>query len=380
MSETTANNPPATTSTAIDTSSATSTFAIPSMMHGRWIWFGLQRFNEAQWDQICAQAAAWKVQGLHPKVAEGIYRWYDDQGLAMLRDVAARHGLKVVPYHYCYGPAFGASQITIEAQISAWAGNVFGAVIPDIEDQYMGQYESADSFGKQVRAQFKGLWMPTLYANPQNHPVPLLSLNPYMDAWFPQVYFAVWNGIAQSAIDYVYPQWLYFDQRARQLGQGGLKPILPIISLDNGVAAAQIADFIVKMRGYGYIGFWYYGVYTPYATTIMNAPQPAPGPVAPPVPQPPTQQPTPLSFNDDDRQVWTLLKPIAVNESAAIEQSWLRARYQRGWNFGAPLEDEHKVVRGSKTYIEQQFCAARASWEVENGLLTWWTTSGPVRL
>src|SRR5579884_1488046 len=155
-------NPPETSNanaaTTNDTLSTAPTFAIPSIMHGRWIWFGLQRFSEAEWESICAQAAAWKVQGLHPKVAEGIYRWYDDSGLTMLRDVAARHGLKVVPYHYCYGPAFGASQITIEAQISAWIGNVFGAVIPDIEDQYMGQYESADSFGKQVRALFKGLW------------------------------------------------------------------------------------------------------------------------------------------------------------------------------------------------------------------------------
>ena len=112
----------------------------------------------------------------------------------------------------------------------------------------------------------------------------------------------------------------------------------------------------------------------------MNTSLPAPGPVAPPVPQPPKPQPAPLSFNDDDRQVWTLLKPIAVNELAAIEQSWLRARYQRGWNFSAPLEEKHKVVRGSKIYIEQQFCAARASWEVENGLLTWWIANDPARL
>ena len=250
--------------------------AVPKLMVGRWIWFGLQRFGEAEWDAICKQAAAWQVQGLHPKVADGVNRWYDDAGLLMLRQVAERHGLRVVPFHYCYGPQFGDGQITLEAQISAWVGKVFGAVIPDIEDQYMGQYASAESFGKQVRALFKGLWMPTLYANPEDHPVPLLSLNPYMDAWLPQVYFAEWNGIAQSAIDYVYPQWHYFDQRARQLGQGGLKPILPIISLENGVAAAQIADFIRKMHGYGYIGFWLYNTYSPYAATVMQTPLPAP--------------------------------------------------------------------------------------------------------
>jgi hypothetical protein len=351
---------------------------VPEMMVGRWIWFGLQRFAEAEWNTICQQAAAWKVQGLHPKVADGIYRWYDDAGLLMLKQVAQRHGLRVVPYHYCYGPQFGASQITAEAEISAWAGKVFGAVIPDIEDQYMGQYDSAETFGKEVRARFNGLWMPTLYPNPEDHPVPLLSLNPYMDAWLPQVYFAEWNGIAQSAIDYVYPQWLSFDQRARKAGLGSLKPILPIISLENGVAAAQIADFIVKMHGYGYIGFWHYGNYSPYASAIQQTPLPSPS--SPPVPPSPPPPPALLSFNDDDRQVWTLCGKIVVNEHAAIEQSWLRARHQKGWNFGPPLEQEHDVKRGSKHYIEQQFSAARASWEVDTGLLTWWTAHGPVRV
>lgn len=364
-----------------ETNSSTPSFAVPSLMQGRWLWFGLQRFTHEQWEAICSQAAAWKLQGLHPKIADGINRWYDDAGLLMLKQVAARHGLHVVPYHYCYGPLFGAAQIDAEAQISAWAGNVFGAVIPDIEDQYMGQYESAERFAQQVRALYKGLWMPTLYANPQQHPVPLLSLNPYMDAWLPQVYFAEWNGNAQSAIDYVYPQWHDFDQRAHQQGQQGLKPILPIIALENNVATEQVRAFIEKMHGYGYIGFWQYGAYEAYAKAIMQAPLPVVGPVVPPPPVSGQPMPEmPLLFNEDDRQVWGLYKDVALNEKAAIEQGWLRARYQRGWNFGPPLENEHKVTRGTRACVEQQFSAARASYEVDSGLLTWWTASGPVRV
>ena len=356
------------------------TSRFPLLMTGRWLWFGLRQFTRDQWEQVCLQAVAWNVQGLHPKVADGTNRWYDDAGLQMLKQVAASHGLHVVPYHYCYGPTFGAAQITAEAHLSAEIGNIFGAVIPDIEDEYMGQYASAESFGQQVRALFKGLWLPTLYANPMNHPVPLLSLNPYMDAWLPQVYFAEWNGIAQSAIEYVYPQWQYFDARAREQGQSGLKPILPIISLERGVASAQIADFIDKMRGYGYVGFWYYDTYAPYASTIMHTPLPSIGGEAPPTPAPPSPPITPLAFNEDDRQVWNVCKAIIINEHAAIEQSWLRARYQRGWNFGPPLENEHSVLRAGKHCIEQQFSAARASYETETGLLTWWTASGPVRV
>ena len=357
--------------------------AFPTSMQGRWLWFGLQQFTRAQWEQICTQAAAWKLQGLHPKVADGVNRWYDDAGLQMLKQVAAAHGLQVAPYHYCYGPQFGATQITSEAQISAWAGHVFGAVIPDIEDQYMGQYASAESFAQQVRALYNGLWMPTLYANPLTHPVPLLALNPLMDAWLPQVYFAEWNGDAQSAIAYVYPQWHEFDQRAQQQGQHGLKPILPMIALENGLAHDQVTAFLSLMRGYGYIGFWHYGNYAPYADTILHAPTPVSpaAPTQPPAPDPlPPTQHTPLAFNADDRQVWTLYKEIALNEQAAIEQSWLRARYQHGWNFGPPLENEHKVVRGSHIYIEQQFSAARASYELATGHLNWWTASGPVRV
>lgn len=358
------------------TTSLSTNFPIPTLSTGRWLWFGLQRFTRPEWEQVCFQAAQWQVQGLHPKIADGLHRWYDEAGLLMLKDVAAKHNLHVIPYHYCYGPQFGAQQISAEAAISIEAGNVFGAIIPDIEDQYMGQYESATSFAQQVRAHFKGLWMPTLYANPDVHPVPLLSLNPYMDAWLPQVYFAEWNGYAQAAIAYVYPQWQHFDQLAREQGQGGLKPILPIISLEKQVAAEQVSDFITRMHNYGYIGFWHYGTYAPYADTIKQAPMPAPT-FHPPTP--PTQpKPTILSFNDDDRQVWTLYKAIPINEQSIIEQSWLRARYQRGWNFGPPLEPEHHVTRHAKSYIEQQFSAARASLAAENNQLTWWTASGPV--
>ena len=359
---------------------SSSNFPIPTLSTGRWLWFGLQHFTRPQWEQICIQAAQWQVQGLHPKIADGLNRWYDQAGLLMLKEVAEQHNLHVIPYYYCYGPQFGTQQISAEAAISIWAGSVFGAVIPDIEDQYMGQYESATSFAQQVRAHFKGLWIPTLYANPDVHPVPLLSLNPYMDAWLPQVYFAEWNGNAQAAIAYVYPQWQHFDQLAREQGQGGLKPILPIISLENHVALDQISDFIARMHHYGYIGFWHYGCYAPYADTIKHTPMPTPTP--PPVaPHPPTSPiSTQLSFSDDDRQVWTLYKTIRINEQSAIEQSWLRARYQRGWNFGPPLEEEHRVTRNAKSYIEQQFSAARASLDTESNQLTWWTPRGPVHV
>ncbi len=244
------------------------------MMSGRWMWYGTGRLTEAQWNALCQQAADWQMQGMHPKVADGTERYYSDAELLMLKKVAEQHGLRVVPYHYCYGPKFGTEQISQEARISAWVGQHFGAVIPDIEDEFMSQDAAAASFGKQVRARFSGLWIPTLYANPVTHPVPMVSLNPYMDAWLPQVYFSVWNGLAQSALEYVSPQWQAVDLAIRKAGQTGLKPVLPILSTSNNVQAAQIADFIERCQHYGYIGFWHSGTYAPYADTVIHTPLP----------------------------------------------------------------------------------------------------------
>ncbi len=354
---------------------------LAQLISGRWLWFGLRRFTRTQWEDICIQASAWQVQGLHLKVADGLDRWYSQDDLRAFNESAKQHHLQVVPYHYCYGPLFGTEQIRGEAEISIGLGSLFGAVIPDIEDQYMGRYEEAAYFGQQVRAGFLGLWLPTLYANPLVHPVPLLALNPYMDAWLPQVYFSEWDGNAQDAINYVYPQWQHFEQQAERNGQGHLKPVLPIVSLNNLVASEQIVHFIDLMQHYGYIGFWHYDLYAPYASAIMHAPKPQFSQF--PIPTPPVTPipvPTYHAFNEDDRQLWTLYRSVPLNEQAAIEQSWLRARYQRGWNFGPPLEPEHRITRATRTYIEQQFSAARASYEEENGLLTWWTANGPVRI
>jgi len=245
-----------------------------SIMSGRWLWCGSQIFTEAQWDTLCSLATSWKIQGIHPKCADGIHPYYDDAGMQMLKSIAEKHGLKCAPYHYCYGPKFGAVQIATEAQISAHIGSIFGAVIPDIEDEYMSQYDAAISFAKQVRALYSGLWIPTMYANCITHPTPLLALNPFIDAWLPQVYFSVWTGIAQDAINYVFPQWHAIDAECKTYGQEGLKPTLPIISTTNNVASNQIVDFIEKMQRYGYIGFWHSGTYEPYASAVQTTPIP----------------------------------------------------------------------------------------------------------
>lgn len=87
-----------------------------------------------------------------------------------------------------------------------------------------------------------------------------------------------------------------------------------------------------------------------------------------------------LSPNQDDLQVWRIVNAtIPFIPEHAIPQSWLRARWGKGLNFGPPFENEHLVTRLDIPYMEQQFSGARASWDARTpGQVTWWTPGGAV--
>ncbi len=87
-----------------------------------------------------------------------------------------------------------------------------------------------------------------------------------------------------------------------------------------------------------------------------------------------------LSPNQDDLQVWHIVNAtIPFVAEHAIPQSWLRARWGKGLNFGPPFENEHQVVRLNIPYMEQQFSGARASWDARTpGQVTWYTPGGAV--
>lgn len=108
--------------------------------------------------------------------------------------------------------------------------------------------------------------------------------------------------------------------------------------------------------------------------------------------QKPYSLPMPANFNPganpgiqeyepsaDDLQVWRLLlKDLPFVTAHAIPQTWLKARWAKGWNFGVPMEGEHGVTRNGVLSMEQQFTGARASWDSRSGITTWWTSQGPV--
>src|SRR5260221_4665865 len=104
------------------------------MITGRGLFIGNpRRLTAQQWEAMCIQAQQWGMNVIHPKVAEGVYPWYDQAGMLMLRDIAHKHGLEIMPYHWWWGGNVG------EATLAADIANFFDGCCPDIEDPFNNQ-------------------------------------------------------------------------------------------------------------------------------------------------------------------------------------------------------------------------------------------------
>lgn len=87
----------------------------------------------------------------------------------------------------------------------------------------------------------------------------------------------------------------------------------------------------------------------------------------------------PLTFSETDLRVWQLFKPD-IPTTTGIAQDWLRARRQHSMYFGSPLEKEQAVERDGKTYAEQQYGNALASWCHETHSCTWYDARGAIQV
>src|SRR5260221_1968839 len=208
----------------------------------------------------------------------------------MLRETAHKHGLEIMPYHWMW-----CSNIA-EATLAADIANYFDGCCPDIEDPFNNQPGWALEYGKVIRQRpHHRLFHPTLYANPQQHAdQPYAQYEQWIDGWMPMVYFSEWReaGLpmtAQEAIDFVFPQWKALD--ASCVSQGiAPKPILPLIEVGDHLPVQEAVNWLNLAGGYGYCGFWWDGVYAPYADAVKAAPMPAlkaPEPPKPIVYEPP---------------------------------------------------------------------------------------------
>jgi hypothetical protein len=324
------------------------------------LFMGVETYNWtiAQFQQAAHQARSWGINTLIIKVADGGNRWYGGNWKP-IRDAMLGAGIGCLFYTYSYGSKFGAFQT--ELDILKTLLHDYGAAVADLEVEWNGRPDLAQTMATQLGGAPGQLFV-TTWANPsgQNWMEVAKALGPAVKCWLPQAYDDYLYGVMQR--DY-----------------SALGCYAPVFDLTNEYGANDIVSFAEQALAGGAVSLWEYAPALSAAslvTQIVKIMQQ--GKVVPPVVTP-TQPQQPLTFTDNDRHLWTLLQPIVINQQAAIEQSWLRALVD-GRYFGPPLENEHTVVVGGKTYVEQAFSAALAVYEVGTGVLTWHTASGPVQV
>ena len=350
------------------------TSALSTYLRGRGLWYGPTISTSAQFDALFAQARAWGIQVVHPKVADGAHLWYSVLEMHDIKAIADKHGLVCVPYHYCYGDTWHA--LDEEAQVTATIGNVFGAVIPDIEIEWEQHPEWAVRYGTVLRSHFTGEVLVTTFANWLDHPVPYKQINAWANGFLPQAYFDVWNNArtgahmsAQDALLFLYPQWLAVSD-ALAASEKTLVPIYPIIELGNKLSTKEVQNWLVATNKYGYCGFWLADEYGPYADAIKSVavpgqptsgvvaahpttpPAPAPHPTTPP-PAVPSHDPAPVPHQKEltaslltDAQLALLwhsaAKDMVLNPTSAIYTLWA-SLIRNSQPIGAPLSNEQRI-------------------------------------
>ncbi len=271
------------------------------VLQGRGLFYGAPHgtMDEQTWNGACKQAKEWGMTYVHPKVADRTGYWYTPDEMVMLRGIAREYGLLCYPYYY----------VTVtnwqrQADMAATVGNISGGLILDMEDEWFRQPAVAAAFGERLRAQFHGLVIPTLYADPQ-----IISQFPYTetlkwcDAWMPMAYFDVWRerGMPMTAVEasaWLQPQWNELNKHLVSQGISA-RPLLPLIATAN-LPEKEVVGWLRAWYGIlGYCGFWYDGTYAPYAAAVLGEPAPtwrAPGPASDPQPAPkpkPVPKPVP---------------------------------------------------------------------------------------
>lgn len=383
---------------------------------------GRRIFTEAQWDADCAQAKAWGISVVHPKVAEGTL-WYGNKGnaldldwLHMLKSVADKHGLLCYPYHYVYGGTLG-DNVGTEAAIGVTIGQIFGGYCPDMEIEWERNSNSptwARDFGSILRQHFKGPILPNLFAVTQKHQgFPYLEVLNWSSGWMPMVYFDEWTDAAgkqmtaQETVYAMYADWVVLNKSLTAHGVFP-PPILPIIELGNHLPAAEVTSWLKQMKNYGYTAYWYDLTFPPYAETIKLAPAPAwkitssipsnPTPVsAPTKPEPTgsvgtstggsmTQTPGTNASGVDQHLTadelfvcWQMVDPtIPYNPDFGIPK--LFARLMNGmYPIGAATSREDTITVNGKKYTVQNFEGGRAFYNQETGHV-WFQPTGASRV
>lgn len=151
-----------------------------------------QQWQIADFVNAAHQARALGFEAIVPKKFDGVNRWYADiPSLQAEREAVEAAGCKYVPFGYCYGPAFGADQITAECRLLAELQSAcHGVAVADMEAQWNGQVGGAAVFTATIQKLPPGTLIISTWADPseQNWQQVIHALHPVVDAWWPQAY------------------------------------------------------------------------------------------------------------------------------------------------------------------------------------------------
>lgn len=149
--------------------------------------------------KCAANAKAMGFDTICPKRADGINKWYVTPGHLMLeRQAVLSEGVGFLPFTYNYAPLYNSYQG--EAEVAAEIAEVCdGMVVLDLEVEWNGKPEAAQTFAVALKNAVKGDVMITTWADPdlQNFDGVLKALDPVTSAWIPQEY-TNWLGTQES--------------------------------------------------------------------------------------------------------------------------------------------------------------------------------------
>lgn len=167
------------------------------------------------------------------KVCDGAMLWFSYQYINQIKATFENKGISFIPYLYSYGNKFNALnyEINIIKQLLASCG----ACCVDMEVEWNGQLQWAQTFAQQLKAH-QGVLSVTTWADPslQNWTPLLALLKPVVDVWLPQCYTSYLTAHVNNE---------YYGYN-----------VLPIVSLND---ANVVSNATMLKRAYGRVSVWY---------------------------------------------------------------------------------------------------------------------------
>lgn len=225
------------------------------------LFIGTEAYGWAVNDYVAAakNARAVGFDTICVKVADGGNRWYKDaNALRAIREAVLAEGCGFLGFIYCYGPEFGNSQISIEANVAKEIASVCDNVaVLDIEVQWNGQNDAAALLAGSLKGTNYDFIIST-WADPtqQDFNGVIRALDGVASAWGPQEY-TVW--LSQQEGEF----------KADGVTLGKLFPALDIADMYSGNNPLQVLSTAIA-NGHSSIWVWEYGAVLSISTVVKS--------------------------------------------------------------------------------------------------------------